>query len=114
MADIDFPAQNLMDVESVEQWLKQYNYEVFINPTESPLQVKNYLLYANRMVLSFNCVVALISKVDLTCMLTCIVSIDTYEKGSSILSLMVITSCVRIGPNPLMLIDLPGFFIVIV
>ena len=65
MADIDFPAQNLMDVESVEQWLKQYNYEVFINPTESPLQVKNYLLYANRMVLSFNCVVALISKVDL-------------------------------------------------
>lgn len=31
-------AQNLMDVESVEQWLKQYNYEVFINPTGSPLQ----------------------------------------------------------------------------
>ena len=97
MTDNDFPAQNLIDVGIIEQFLKQYKHKVFINPTECPLQVKNYLLYANRMVLSFNCVVALISKVDLTCMLTCIVSIDTYEKGSSILSLMVITSCVSVS-----------------
>lgn len=39
--NFDFPAQNLMDVESLKQWLKQYSYEVFINPTESPLKVKN-------------------------------------------------------------------------
>ena len=43
-ADTDFLAQNLMDVERREEWLKQYDYEVVINPKESPLQVKNYLV----------------------------------------------------------------------
>ena len=33
-----------MDVGSIEEWLKKYDYEVFINPKESPLQVKNYLV----------------------------------------------------------------------
>ena len=48
LADIDFPAQNLRDVES------RYDYDVFINPKESPLQVKNYLVNANRMVPFFS------------------------------------------------------------
>ena len=37
LADIDFPPQNLGDFESIKQWLKQY--DVSINPRESPLQV---------------------------------------------------------------------------
>ena len=36
LADIDFPPQNLGDFESIKQWLKQY--DVSINPRESPLQ----------------------------------------------------------------------------
>ena len=33
-----------MGVERREEWLKEYDYEVVINPKESPLQVKNYLV----------------------------------------------------------------------
>ena len=29
-----------MDVERREEWLKEYDYEVVINPKESPLQVR--------------------------------------------------------------------------
>ncbi|XP_022808803.1 uncharacterized protein LOC111345789, partial [Stylophora pistillata] len=32
------PALDSMNVGSIEEWLKQYDYEVSINPTESPLQ----------------------------------------------------------------------------
>ena len=66
LADNDFPPQNLKDLESIKQWLKQY--DVSINPRESPLQVKNYLVqympveWCSSLI---NCVIALIIKLNI-------------------------------------------------
>ena len=105
-----------MDVERREEWLKQYDYEVVINPKESPLQVKIELpctVYVNKMVTIFNCVIALISKFNIILYKYALYHsiINTNKKGGSTLSLMVITSCVSVSNLTLNAFRFVGFFL---